>query len=206
MATQFQHRLVGTVILVALGVIFLPDVLNGKQQRPPDEAVTIPLRPNLEPVRPVAKAPAASAQDQAVAQATEEPQSWSIEQAKEAPPVAPTAAAPKTEPKPAAKPKPAPKPVPNTVAKVAPVKPVAPATTQAGDHIVQLGAFRNAANVNALVKKLQAAGYSVHTTPAVPREGDINRVWIGPDNKARLERQLGALEQLTGLKGSVRPK
>lgn len=30
MASKFQNRLVGTIILVAIGVIVLPDVLDGK--------------------------------------------------------------------------------------------------------------------------------------------------------------------------------
>ncbi|MGO1792048.1 MAG: SPOR domain-containing protein [Oceanisphaera sp.] len=202
MATQFQHRLVGTVILVALGVIFLPDVLNGKQQRPPDEAVTIPLRPELEPARALVEAPADSTSDNAPVQSVNESPTWNIEQAQEAPPVAPSAA----KPEPVVKPKPAPKPTPQVAAKAEPVTSAAPVATQEASHIVQLGAFRNAENVNALVKKLQAAGYPARTTPAVPQEGEINRVWIGPDNKTRLEQQLKALEQLTGLKGSVRPK
>ena len=83
------------------------------------------------------------------------------------------------------------------------IKQVAP---QHGEHVVQLGAFRNADNVNALVKKLQAAGYRAQTTPSVPRHGELNRVWVGPDDKARLEQQLAALERLTGLKGSIRAK
>ena len=203
LATQFQQRLVGTVILVALGVIFLPDLLDGKQQRAPDESVTIPLRPELDPVRPVVVAPVQTAKvDNGEGAPVAAPDTWTIEEAKEAPPVAPTpkpvaqavVAAPAPQPEVKAKPVITPAPI---------IKPVAP---QSGDHIVQLGAFRNADNVNALVKKLQAAGYRAQTTPAVPRQGEINRVWIGPDNKARLEQQLSALQQLTGLKGSVRPK
>lgn len=31
MASKFQSRLVGTIILVAVGVIVLPDVLDGKK-------------------------------------------------------------------------------------------------------------------------------------------------------------------------------
>ncbi len=233
MATQFQHRLVGTVILVALGVIFLPDLLDGKQQLAPDEAVTIPLRPELEPARPVVTAPPAAEQQTAVEQlataeqvtasqpvsAAAKPEVWTLEQAKEAPPVAPQ---PVSKPEPRPEPKPVPAPTPAPVVKPAPIiKPapivqpapvVRPAPVikqiapQQGDHVVQLGAFRNADNVNALVNKLRAAGYRAQTTPAVPRQGQLNRVWVGPDSKARLEQQLAPLERLTGLKGSVRPQ
>ncbi|WMC09267.1 cell division protein DedD [Oceanimonas pelagia] len=230
MATQFQHRLVGTVLLVALGVIFLPDLLDGKQAPAPEEAVSIPLRPELEPPRPArvvseaTPAPAATADN------------WTLEEVKEAPPEPPkpqsqVAAAPAPKPEPAAEPvrpapeakpvvaRPQPAPVVKPVAPPAPqagvIKPVAPApqasrTTSAtpagGEFVVQLGAFRSADNVNALVRKLQAAGYRVQTTPSVPRQGELNRVWVGPDARARLEQQLPALERLTGLKGRVMAK
>ncbi|WP_417614903.1 cell division protein DedD [Oceanisphaera sp.] len=211
MATQFQQRLVGTVILVALGVIFLPDLLDGKQQLAPDEAVTIPLRPELEPARPLVSVPEHTAvghqADKAPVQGDGAAEAWVIEEAKEAPPVAPKPAAAAPAPQPAA-PQPTPQPKPAPVVKAAPVIQPAPAIKQVapqqGDHIVQLGAFRNADNVNALVKKLQAAGYRAQTTPSVPRHGELNRVWIGPDDKARLEQHLAALERLTGLKGRVR--
>ncbi len=45
MATQFQNRLIGTVILVSLGVIFLPDLLMGKKNDISAPAGSIPLRP-----------------------------------------------------------------------------------------------------------------------------------------------------------------
>ncbi|PSJ47587.1 cell division protein DedD [Zobellella endophytica] len=206
MATQFQHRLVGTVILVALGVIFLPDVLDGKQQSVPDDAVSIPLRPELAPAEPpvtVSAEPPVTVPAEPEPATPARPEVWTLEQAKEAPPVAPAA---EPQPKPALQPQPKPVPVvkPAPVPQPAPViKPVAP---QQGGYIVQLGAFRNADNVNALVRKLRDAGYRAQTTPAVPRQGELNRVWVGPDAKPRLEQQLAALERLTGLKGRVLPQ
>lgn len=45
MSSQFHNRLVGTVVLVALGVIFLPDILDGKKDRQEEQFSEIPLRP-----------------------------------------------------------------------------------------------------------------------------------------------------------------
>lgn len=45
MATQFQNRLIGTVILVALGVAFIPDLLMGKKNDVSAPAGSIPLHP-----------------------------------------------------------------------------------------------------------------------------------------------------------------
>ncbi|NLS43520.1 cell division protein DedD [BEV proteobacterium] len=45
MASKFQNRLVGTIILVALGVIVLPATLDGKKKHYEDEFAAIPLVP-----------------------------------------------------------------------------------------------------------------------------------------------------------------
>lgn len=45
MASKFQNRLVGTIILVALGVIILPGLLDGKKKHYQDEFAAIPLVP-----------------------------------------------------------------------------------------------------------------------------------------------------------------
>lgn len=71
MASKFQNRLVGTVILVAIGVIVLPGLLDGKKKHYQEEFAAIPLVPKpgdqqdndlVPPVtQPLTAAPAASA-------------------------------------------------------------------------------------------------------------------------------------------------
>ena len=48
MASKFQSRLVGTIILVAIGVIVLPDVLDGKKLHYKEEFASIPIKPELD--------------------------------------------------------------------------------------------------------------------------------------------------------------
>ncbi len=48
MASKFQSRLVGTIILVAVGVIVLPDVLDGKKLHYKEEFASIPIKPELD--------------------------------------------------------------------------------------------------------------------------------------------------------------
>ena len=62
MASQFHNRLIGTVILVSVGVIFLPDILTGKHVNKSAETVaSVPLRPDAAPAnKPVAAVVAAS--------------------------------------------------------------------------------------------------------------------------------------------------
>ena len=52
MATQFQNRLIGTVILVSLGVIFLPDLLTGKHNNPHEPVASVPMNPGEVAVKP----------------------------------------------------------------------------------------------------------------------------------------------------------
>ncbi|MGE6224014.1 cell division protein DedD [Aeromonas media] len=256
MASKFQNRLVGTVILVALVVIFLPDLMDGNKLEQKEEAFAkIPLRPELEPAKPALQVSAAStlpadhlASQQQASAATQ----WQVEeigdtvtlaanQASAAAQAQPTTqVAAKPEPKPVPKPEvvakkpveqPKPKPVPPKpveVKKPVESKPQAgqiksmddliasKMTTQAatpapaaaapaqGSWILQLGAFKNADSVNALVGKLRAAGYSAQTSPRTPVQGQINRVFIGPDvSKAKLQGMQSRISQMTGLSGSV---
>ncbi|MDH0306931.1 cell division protein DedD [Aeromonas caviae] len=259
MASKFQNRLVGTVILVALVVIFLPDLMDGNKLEQKDEAFAkIPLRPELEPAKPALQVSAAStlpAEHLASQQQASAATQWQVEEigdtvtlanqgganpagASQAPitqqqPVQ-AVAQPKPEPKPeviAKKPveQPKPKPVPTKpveVQKPVEAKPQAgqiktmddliaskmaqPTTAPAaaapaqGSWILQLGAFKNADSVNALVSKLRAAGYSAQTSPRTPVQGQINRVFIGPDvSKAKLQGMQSRISQMTGLSGSV---
>ena len=256
MASKFQNRLVGTVILVALVVIFLPDLMDGNKLEQKEEAFAkIPLRPELEPAKPALQVSAAStlpadhlASQQQASAATQ----WQVEEigdtvtlaanqasaAAQAQPATQTAAKP--EPKPVPKPEVvAKKPVEQPMPKPVPPKPVevkkpveskpqagqiksmddliaSKMTTQAatpapaaaapaqGSWILQLGAFKNADSVNALVGKLRAAGYSAQTSPRTPVQGQINRVFIGPDvSKAKLQGMQSRISQMTGLSGSV---
>lgn len=47
MASKFQSRLVGTIVLVAVGVIILPDLLDGKKLHYKEEFASIPLKPEI---------------------------------------------------------------------------------------------------------------------------------------------------------------
>ncbi|ASA56661.1 SPOR domain-containing protein [Vibrio gazogenes] len=48
MASRFQSRLVGTVVLVALGVIILPDILDGQKSHYKEDVASIPLKPDVD--------------------------------------------------------------------------------------------------------------------------------------------------------------
>ncbi|MHA7001526.1 cell division protein DedD [Aeromonas schubertii] len=240
MASQFQNRLVGTIILVALVVIFLPDLLDGNKQQEVEDAAfaKIPLRPELEPAKPALQVSGAAdlqaAHEQAKVAAAQpeasgDANSWQVEPIAEpvtvqSQPVPQATVPPKPEPEPKPKPKPAelaqakPKPVEakqNVVeSKPKSVDPLGdlvssldkpkPASPSQGAWIIQLGAFKNVESVNSIVAKLRAAGYPAHTIPRTPRQGELNRVVVGPDvSRDKLQGMLPRLNQLTALSGSV---
>ncbi len=223
MASKFQNRLVGTIVLVALGVIVLPGLLDGQKKHYQDEFASIPLVPKAGDRDEPDMLPAAT---QAL---PAQPPEGAAEEVR-----AGDAAAPTLDPSRLAanngadidqipvqpdppKPKPADKPQPKpsrdktseqlaAASETPPAKPVAedkPAPTGKA-YVVQLGALKNADKVSEIVSKLRGAGYRVYTSPSTPVQGKITRILVGPDaSKDKLKGSLGELNQLSGLNGVV---
>ncbi|MGO2158604.1 MAG: cell division protein DedD [Serratia proteamaculans] len=243
MASKFQNRLVGTVILVALGVIILPGLLDGKKKHYEDEFAAIPLVPKagdveendvLPPVsQPLPAQPPEGAGALVEQQAANEA---AAQQAVRQPTQQPTLVTPPVETRPQPRPQPTPQPKPKPVQQPKPVevKPVVkpetrpepkpeptpvpkpePAPVQkpaeekapAGQaYVVQLGALKNAAKVNEVVASLRLSGYRAFTVPSTPVQGQITRIYVGPDaSKQKLQSSLSALNSISGLSGQVKP-
>ncbi|WP_059020180.1 SPOR domain-containing protein [Vibrio coralliirubri] len=183
MASKFQSRLVGTIILVAIGVIVLPDVLDGKKLHYKEEFASIPIKPELDsnvevfevldPVEDQIALPDSPVEQEVESGRTDNSntQTASSSNNKEA----------------------------DKVAVV--VKPV-PEKNEYQDSawIIQLMALKNADNAKNVVKDLQKRGYQAHTK----QEKTFTRVIIGPDvSKSKLERQIKELEKITGSKGQL---
>lgn len=234
MASKFQNRLIGTIILVALGVIVLPGLLDGKKKHYEDEFAAIPLVPKpgdsheIDAVPPVSQ-PLPIAPPAGAAQPLEPSKDNSASQAANDAgnlPAEPTVVAPlpmqskPIEVKPAEK-----KPIDvksTPVAKktqevkskseVKPetqpeIKPSAQEKSPIGlAYVVQLGALKNAAKVNEIVATLRLSGHRAFTVPAAPVQGQITRVFVGPDaSKQKLQSALPELNSLSGLNGQVKP-
>nr|WP_267473096.1 SPOR domain-containing protein [Stenotrophomonas rhizophila] len=116
----------------------------------------------------------------------------------EALPPEPVAAAKPAAPKPEPKPAPA-KPAPAVAA------PAAPAASSIG-FAVQLGAFGQAAEANALRDKVRAAGFSAFVEQVRTDKGTLNRVRVGPvANRAEAENLKAQVASKVGVAGMVRP-
>lgn len=131
------------------------------------------------------------------------------------PPSTPTAtatpAAKPEPPKPAPKPetpKPEPKPKPEATASkpaTAPTTPAAPAASGVG-FAVQLGAFGQASDANALRDKVRAAGFSAFVEQVRTEKGTLHRVRVGPvANRADAEQLKAQVAAKVGVAGMVRP-
>jgi len=242
-ASKFQNRLVGTVILVALGVIILPGLLDGKKKHYEDEFAAIPLVPKagdveendvLPPVsQPLPAQPPEgagalveqqaaneAAAQQAVRQPTQQPTLVTpppVEtrpQPTPQPKPKPVEVKPKpvqqpkpVEVKPVVKPETRPEPKPEPTPEPAPVQKPAEEKALAGQaYVVQLGALKNAAKVNEVVASLRLSGYRAFTVPSTPVQGQITRIYVGPDaSKQKLQSSLSALNSISGLSGQVKP-
>ncbi|WP_058912741.1 cell division protein DedD [Entomohabitans teleogrylli] len=227
MASKFQNRLVGTIVLVALGVIVLPGLLDGQKKHYQDQFAAIPLVPKPGDTDEPDMLPTAS---QALPSQPPEGAGEEVRASTATSPAFNTAALPvdngagidevpipRPQPKPAPVEKPQPKPAPAVKPKPEPApKPeptpgtqtaqqTAPQDAPAGKaYVVQLGALKNADKVNEIVGKLRGAGYRVYTVPSTPVQGKITRILVGPDaSRDKLKASLGELNRLSGLSGVV---
>lgn len=188
MASKFQSRLIGTVILVAIGVIVLPDVFDGQKEHYKEDFAAIPIKPNHEAtpssghqVKPPVELDVAL---------PDEPVSQTIEEQ----PTTTAKAEPQSNNRPSVT-----QTKPKTVAqKPAPVR----ETNQYNDSawMIQLVALKNQDNAKKLVADLQKRGFQAHLRP----DGGLSRVIIGPDvSKEKMEQQIDKLKEITGLKGQL---
>ncbi|HHF2855804.1 TPA: SPOR domain-containing protein [Vibrio diabolicus] len=189
MASKFQSRLVGTIILVAVGVIVLPDVLDGKKLHYKEEFASIPIKPeldsdveNFEILEPLED-------DIALPDSPVE----AVVQEQEGAQVA------------ASEPDPTPTPKPEVIKQPEQVEVATRPVQEKNQYedsawIIQLMALKNHENAVALVADLQKRGYQAHTK----KENEFTRVIVGPDvSKSKLERQVKELQKITGSKGQL---
>ncbi|EAN5889303.1 cell division protein DedD [Salmonella enterica] len=222
MASKFQNRLVGTIVLVALGVIVLPGLLDGQKKHYQDEFAAIPLvpkpgdrdEPDMMPAATQAlptQPPEGAAEEVRAGDAAApslDPSRMASNNV-ELDPIPVETPKPKPQPKPqqpvvvASTPTPAPKPAADDKPAPKPAADDKPAPTGKA-YVVQLGALKNADKVNEIVGKLRSAGFRVYTSPSTPVQGKITRILVGPDaSKDKMKGSLGELKQISGLSGVV---
>ncbi|WP_414827857.1 SPOR domain-containing protein [Alteromonas sp. H39] len=190
MTSALKNRLVGTIIIVALAVIFLPDFLDGKKESQEEAFVSVPAAPAKKPIvnpEPFPAERVANAAQRPI-EIVEEPALDDEPAASSDPETSRSASVPVEE---------------DQLARQTVVSEPQVAQEDAG-WVVQLGSFRHQKNVKQLLTKLENAGYRAFSRPIQTRSGPLTKVFVGPDlDRAKLESALPHLKEVTGLKGKV---
>ncbi|MFC3120194.1 SPOR domain-containing protein [Agaribacter flavus] len=70
--------------------------------------------------------------------------------------------------------------------------------------VIQLGSFSDQANAKKLMRNVRSAGYRVYSRPIQTRLGVLTKVFVGPELvKSELENALPHLKEITGLSGKI---
>jgi DedD protein len=191
-----KQRIVGTVVLLALGLIFLPIIFDGEgsYQTPVSSRIpeppNVPILPESEPNRPRILAESEPAAN--ITPTTEEIAASSDEQQPD--PVTDEVAAEPEEPQ----------------VEVVESQPdfdrEAPRLAADGlpeGWVVRLGTFANAANARNLVTRLQDSGYKAYSRNLDNDQGSLTAVFVGPwlqrDQVEDYQRRLQDEFQLSGM-------
>ncbi|MBC3620244.1 SPOR domain-containing protein [Vibrio metschnikovii] len=173
MASKFQSRLVGTIILVAIGVIVLPDLLDGKKMHYQEDVASIPLRPELDS---------------------------DIERFEILDPIEDQVALPDSPVTVTESPTAIPKEAAHQTVTTTTRPVIEKNDYQDSAWIIQLMALRNAENAKNVVADLQRRGYQAHTKQENDFTRVIIGPDV---SKSKLENQLVELEKITGAKGQL---
>ena len=205
MSSALQNRLVGTIILVALIVIFLPDILDGRKESNQDLFVDMPQRPTMRSVPHAQEFPTEAVKEAATRnievleeQAIDDPatktdatgsvQTTGQDQSTDAA-TAPGSASEES-----------------SLQQETVVTQDTDRLLESAGWVVQLGAFRHSKNVRDMLDKLQAAGYRAFSRPVKTSSGELTKVFVGPDlQKDKLEKALPHLNELTNVQGRITP-
>ncbi|WP_157981071.1 SPOR domain-containing protein [Pseudidiomarina insulisalsae] len=188
MASQLQNRMVGSIILIALAVIILPELLDGKQVREQQEFAAIPMQPEAEVVEKTVILPEDDLGGTPIEVEQLEPLPETVELTAVQ---APTVTADDTSETAAA------------TSQNQPAQPVTGSLAEPG-YVIQLGAFSNAESVDALIAQLQKQGFSAYRENVRVNDKTLIRLLVGPAlSEAELQNQLPQLKELTGLSGRV---
>ena len=218
MSTPFQNRLVGSIIVAAAVIIFLPDLLDGKKKSHQAEFDAIPKAPTFtgevsQKPFPTDKlvlkeSPVISnekAQDELLLKTREPPKKILKEKIEDK-----TASTnhQKAKVTPAAQPKKIIEDNTSTTKQAIIEKPeLGSQPTKALNKeawVIQLGSFKHKSNVDELIEKLKQNGYRVFTQPIQTKQGMLTKVFVGPELiKKNLVKKLPALKKLTNVQGKI---
>lgn len=195
MTELIKQRLVGMLIVVLAGVVFIPDLLDGQKSTIKEDFKKIPPRPESSDSPILKEFPMAEVQE-ALKQAPQP----SIEVAEEDKAELEQRSVITSEAEGQT----------STEQQIAVEPQLASVTTDSSPQfdssawVLRLGTFRNKPNVDALLTKLEEAGVTTFVKPVEAKAGTLYRVFVGPElEKSELEKAQKKLKELTGLDGKI---
>ena len=223
MSSALQNRLVGTIIVVALAVIFLPDWLDRKRERVRDEFVSVPatparkeiVEPEVFPVERVKQAtlrPIEMSDDIALddnitdtkltsVTAQNQPATASSEQGVAESSNTDTVAKSQRDVLRRSQ-NAVPQDGQDSLASQTVID--EPDPEQSAGWVIQLGSFKHQKNVRQLMNKVESAGYRVFSRPIQTSAGELTKVFVGPElDKGKLTAALPHLKEVTELQGKI---
>ncbi|MDR3157476.1 MAG: SPOR domain-containing protein [Zoogloeaceae bacterium] len=209
-----RRRLVGAIAFVAFVALALPLVMNS-EPRPPEQDVEIHI-PNPNAVEPLPLSAPAPDAAPAISPAPPEPVAPEAVLPPPATPRPPRQGEPAAPARPAAAATPANNPAADADARRAAAilsgqlpgetTTVASAANADAPHVIQIGAFADAANVENLKKKLRELKLPVYTEALDSPQGAKTRVRAGPfKNRATAEAALIKMRRI-GVDGRIAPQ
>ena len=204
-----KQRLVGALILVALGVVFWPIIFVEPGEQGGAEESRIPPRPLVETAPVEAPDIAGLRPSREIEKVSEPADRELLTLAPEAPPVAAssTVSAPSTnKSEPAAKPapKPAPKPEPKKTRSEAPVKPALDDEGIPITWILRVASVSSAEKADQLRKDLLEMGHKAYAKKIRSNGKTLYRVYVGPKaEKARLQKIQGDIDARFGVSSLI---
>lgn len=228
MTTALKNRLVGTIIIVALAVIFLPDILDGKKQTTQDLFVDLPEQPETKSVQSVPNFPTEQIKQETQTKVEVVPDvatdDFDIDDQANALSDEASSEINNDELTAVQKGQVDAQQMTNQSAEAIDRKIPDPAIEQPDETpeivnnslneslleeagwVVQLGVFRHQKNVRELLSQLRNAGYRAFSRPVQTSSGELTKVFVGPDlEKESLEKALPHLRSLTKLQGRITP-
>ena len=191
------------MIVAAVAIIFLPDVLDGDKTTYQEEFDKIPNAPKVDfkpqgqkfPNEKLTALPKEEVVDELALDDESSQTGGNLENSKA---IGQSKVQALNDNKSFASVKSDDKPLPTPI-KLQPKK-----ASQQQAWVIQLGSFRHKKNVDELVSKLQASGYTAFTKPIKTKNGTLTKVFVGPELiKSNLEKKIPALKTLTNVQGKV---
>ena len=207
MTSALQNRLVGTIILVAIVVIFLPDLLDGKKESKGELFLELPQKPEMKNL-----SVAQGFDTEEVVLAASREIEIINESALDDPAQSPDLSKDLVQETQVQTPVQAPavdandSPANRSLELETVIEDKQQQLLESAGWVVQLGSFRHQKNVADLLSKLKKGGYRAFSRKVKTSSGELTKVFVGPDlQKEKLLKAVSHLKELTNLQGRVTP-